>query len=408
MTSTRANLIVGQSGGPTPVVNASLVGVIEEALRSESIDGIYGMRHGVEGLLREDLVDLRAVPKDVLDRIRQTPSAALGSCRTKLSSDDDRRLLQVLRAHDIRFFLYIGGEGSAQASHRLARLAADEGYDLQVIAIPKTIDNDLPETDHCPGFPSVARWLAVSVREAGLDTEAIGVVDRVKVIETMGRDTGWIAASTALARQREDDAPHLIYLPERPFRRERFLADVEGVHRKRGRVVITVCEGLRDDRGQYLAASGRAVDADPMGRPQLGGVAEVLCDLIATGLGLKARFDKPGTIQRVSAALTSPVDLEEAYRVGQAAVQAATTGHTDEMVSIVRESSTPYHSTTRLVPLAQVAGRVRAVPDEYIGGASNDVTAAFVEYVMPLIGAPLADYPRLAAPPVRKTMLEEG
>lgn len=390
----RGNLIVGQSGGPTAVINESLAGVVEEALRHGAVEGIYGMRHGVAGLLREDFIDLRRVPAGVLERLRGTPSAALGSCRTRLAPEDDERLLGVLRAHGIRFFLYIGGDGSAQTAHRLARMAGAQGYELRTVAIPKTVDNDLPETDHCPGYPSVARWLAVSVREAGLDTEAIGIVDTVKIIETMGRDTGWIAAGTALARERAMDAPQLIYLPERPFRREQFLADVERVHRERGHVVVAVCEGLKDERGNYLAASTRAVDADPLGRPQLGGVADLLCGLVAGELGLKARFDKPGTIQRVSAALASPVDRDEAYRVGRAAVQAAVGGQTDVMVSIVREPGPAYRSATALVALERVVGRIKPVPPEFVSPDGNDVSASFLEYAAPLV-EPLPSYVRL-------------
>ncbi|MGH2348131.1 MAG: diphosphate--fructose-6-phosphate 1-phosphotransferase, partial [bacterium] len=240
-------MVVGQSGGPTAVINASLAGVLHEAARHGSITGIYGMRHGVEGLLRENLIDLGAESSQTVGLLRYTPSAALGSSRYKLADSDYDRILAVLRTHDIRYFLYIGGNDSADTSDRLGALAAREDYELRVIGIPKTIDNDLVETDHCPGYPSVARWLATAVRDAGLDTEAIGVVDTVKVIETMGRDTGWIATATALARTRDGAAPHLIYLPERPLRRAEFLADVERVYRARGHVVVAVCEGQRDE-----------------------------------------------------------------------------------------------------------------------------------------------------------------
>jgi len=392
----RGNLVVGQSGGPTAVINASLAGVVREALRHEAIAGILGMRHGIEGLLREDLVDLEQESAETIERLRTTPSAALGSCRHKLSEADYERALQVLRAHGIRYFIYIGGNDSADTSHRLAHLAAQEGYDLRVMGVPKTVDNDLVETDHCPGHPSVARWLAVSVRDAGLDTAAIGVVDTVKVIETMGRDTGWITAATALARERPGDPPHLIYLPERPFVRETFLADVERVYKEHGHVVVTVAEGLRDERGEYLSASRRDVDIDRFGHAQLGGVGAVLCDLIATELGLKARVDKPGTIQRVSSLLASPVDVDEADRVGQEAVRQAVAGQSGFMVSIVRESDEPYRSALGLVPLERVANAVRPVPPEFIGPAGHDVTAAYLSYIRPLIGPPLPVYARLA------------
>ncbi len=404
MAGLRGNLLVGQSGGPTAVINASLVGAVEEALRHEAINEIYGMRHGVQGLLREDLADLRRISAETLERLKRTPSAALGSCRHSLSHEECERILRILRAHDVRYFLYIGGNGSAATSHSLARLAAGQGYEMRVVGIPKTIDNDMVETDHCPGYPSVARWLAFSVRDAGLDTEAIGVVDTVKVIETMGRDTGWITASTALARERDGDSPHLIYLPERPFNPQRFLADVERVYRERGHVVITVCEGLKDERGEYLAASTGDVDADPLGRPQLGGAAAVLCDLIARHLKIKARFDKPGTIQRVSAVLASPVDVDEACRAGQAAVREAVAGQSDVMVSIAREPGPLYRGTIGLVPLERVVGKVRAVSDEFIAEAGNDVTPAYLEYARPLIGGPLPPYARLSPVPVSRRL----
>lgn len=395
MSTLRGNLIVGQSGGPTAVINCSLAGVVIEALEHDAIEEIYGMVHGVEGLLREELIDLGRQSAAVIEGLRATPSAALGSCRHKLRDDDYERLLQILQAHDVRYFLYIGGNDSADTAWRLARLAAERGYELRVMSVPKTIDNDLVETDHCPGYGSVARWLAVAVRDAGLDTEAIGVVDTVKVIETMGRNTGWVTAATALARDHEDAAPHLIYLPERPFSRERFLADVDRVYRRLGHVVVTVCEGLRDEAGEYLSASGKAVDVDRFGHKQLGGAAAVLCDIVAEGLGVKARWDKPGTIQRVSMLAASPVDKEEAFEVGRVAVRHAVEGRDGHMVTLVRESSEPYRWTTGLAPLERVANAERKVPDEFIVPEGNGVTEAFLEYARPLIGPPLPHYSRL-------------
>ncbi len=395
MAPLRGNLIVGQSGGPTAVINSSLAGVIHEALEHEEIEEIYGMIHGVEGLLTEDIIDLGRQSAATIEGLRSTPSAALGSCRHKLKDADYERLLEVLRAHEIRYFLYVGGNDSADTAWRLGRLAAERGYDLRVMSVPKTIDNDLVETDHCPGYGSVARWLATAVRDAGLDTEAIGVVDTIKVVETMGRNTGWITATTALARDHDDAAPHLIYLPERPLVRDRFLADVDRVYRKLGHAVITVCEGTKDERGEYLSASGKAVDVDKFGHKQLGGVAATLCDLIAEGLKIKARWDKPGTIQRVSMLAASPIDLAEAYEVGRAAVRHAVEGQDGRMVTLVRESSEPYRWTTGLAPLEKIANAERKVPDAFISADGNDVTEAFLGYVRPLIGPPLPHYARL-------------
>ncbi len=403
MGAPRGNLVVGQSGGPTAVVNSSLAGVVLEALEHDAIEEIYGMVHGVEGLLREDLIDLGRQSAATIANLRATPSAALGSCRYRLRDADYEMLLGVLAAHDIRYFVYIGGNDSADTTWRLGRLAAEQGYELRVMGVPKTIDNDLVETDHCPGYGSVARWLAVAVRDAGLDTEAIGVVDAVKIVETMGRNTGWIAAATALARDRADAAPHLIYLPERPFVRDRFLADVERAYKRLGHAVITVCEGLKDERGEYLAASDRAVDVDRFGHKQLGGAAAVLCDIVTEGLGIKTRWDKPGTIQRVSMLAASPVDLEEAYQVGRDAVRHAVEGRDGAMVTLVRESSEPYRWTTGLAPLERVANAEREVPDEFIAPEGNDVTEAFLAYARPLIGPPLMPYARLEMTGVRRT-----
>ncbi len=297
-----------------------------------------------------------------LAQLRHTPSAALGSSRTMLADSDVDRIFQSLRVREIRFFFFIGGNGSAQTALRVHRHAVAQGYDLRVVAIPKTIDNDLVETDHCPGHPSVARWLAVSVREAGLDTEAIGTADPVKVIETMGRDTGWVT------------------------------------YQERGHVVIAACEGLTDENGKFLTASTRAVEADPLGRPQLGGVGATLCDLVMTHLKIKARFDKPGTVQRVSATLTSTIDADEAYEVGRAAVREAIAGRSGLMITLIRESGPAYRSTTGTVPLEQIVGHVRRFPDAFIAPSGHDVTAPYLDYIRPLVGA-LPDYARLFPSP---------
>ncbi|MFZ5924672.1 MAG: diphosphate--fructose-6-phosphate 1-phosphotransferase, partial [Bacillota bacterium] len=269
-----------------------------------------------------------------------------------------------------------------------------------VVGVPKTIDNDLAVTDHSPGYGSVARWVATAVRDAGLDTEAIGVVDTVKVIEVMGRNAGWITAATALARDHEDAAPHLIYLPERAFSEERFLADVKAVYDRLGYVVVTVCEGLKDESGTYVTASSRSIDTDKFGHKQLGGVGDFLCNLVATGLKLKARYDKPGTIQRVSAALASEVDLAEAYEVGRHAVRCTVAGITDKMVTIMRKPGPRYEVEMSTADLDVVANEEKLVPGEFINEAGNDVTRAFIDYALPLIGGPLPSYVRLERIPV--------
>jgi len=396
MPELKGNLIVGQSGGPTAVINNSLAGVIQEAMRHSAIGDIYGMVHGIEGVLKEDLIDLRAEKPDTIEGLRRTPSAALGSCRTKLKDADYERILKVLQAHDIRYFIYNGGNDSADTCHHVEKLAREAGYELRAIAVPKTVDNDLAYTDHCPGYGSVARFNAIATRNAGRDTDAIGIVDNVKIVETMGRNTGWITASTALAKEAPDDAPHLIYLPERPLHMDQFLEDVKATFDRLGHCLVTVCEGLRDENGETLVASKRGVDTDAFGHKQLGGVADFLCDAIATNLGIKARFDKPGTIQRMSILAASPVDMEEAYLVGQRAVEAAVEGVSGQMITLVRESNTPYRVTTGLAPLEEVANAEKSVPDEFINERGNFVTDKYIEYARPLIGGDLPPYVRLA------------
>ena len=389
----KGNLVVAQSGGPTAVINASLAGVVEEGLRSDgAISGVYAALHGILGILNEELIDFGKESSHTIDLLRRTPSSALGSCRHKLTSDDYGRIIEVCKAHNIRYFFYIGGNDSMDTAHRVGVLAAEAGYEMRCMGVPKTIDNDLGYTDHTPGYGSVARWVASSVRDAGLDTEAIGVVDTVKVIELMGRNAGWITAASALARDHEDAAPHLIYLPERPITMQKVFDDVQKVYDRLGYCVIAICEGAKGPDGETLSASTAAVDVDAFGHKQMGGVADLLCKEISANLGLKARYDKPGTIQRMSVALASPVDQLEAYTVGQMAVKQAIEGISDKMVTLVRESNDPYKWSTGLADLELVANAEKNIPDEFIAADSNDVTEAFFEYARPLIGGPLPEY----------------
>jgi len=274
-------------------------------------------------------------------------------------------------------------------------MAAEKKWDLKVMGVPKTVDNDLPVTDHCPGYGSVARFNAIATRDSSLDTDAIYTSDTIKIIETMGRDTGWITASTSLAKETEDSGPHLIYLPERPFIEDKFLNDVKEVYDRLGRVVLSVCEGLKDESGRFVKASTKGVDTDKFGHVQLGGVGDYLVNLISEKLKIKARYDKAGTIQRVSMQCASQVDLDEAYRVGQAALSKAIEGESDKMVTLVRKRNEPYVSDTGLVDLDKIALRTRSVPDEFINKNSNFVTKAFIDYATPLIGGPLPEYARL-------------
>ena len=396
--------VFAQSGGPTAVINSSICGAIEEARKHKEIVAMYGSIHGILGVLHENMIDLNRESPRTISLLRQTPSSSLGSSRYKLKEEDYDRILKVLAAHDIRYFFIAGGNDSMDTANRVFKMAREGGYELSVMGLPKTVDNDLPITDHCPGYGSVARWLALSVRDAGLDTEAIYTSDTIKVVETMGRNAGWITAATALARQQPNDAPHIILLPEIPFSRDKFLSDVERVYRKLGYALITCCEGLRDENGDYLTASQRSLDTDRFGHRQLGGVGETLCGIIADGLKIKARADKPGTIQRVSALLASPVDVEEAYATGAQAVKHAVEGKSGWMVTLEREPGAEYACKTGIVSLEEVANREKKVPREFINAEGTGVTGAFLEYVTPLIGSPLPEYARLEKHFVKKRL----
>ena len=396
--------VFAQSGGPTAVINSSICGAIEEARKHKEIVAMYGSIHGILGVLHENMIDLNRESPRTISLLRRTPSSSLGSSRYKLKEEDYDRILKVLAAHDIRYFFIAGGNDSMDTANRVFRMAREKGYELSVMGLPKTVDNDLPITDHCPGYGSVARWLALSVRDAGLDTEAIYTSDTIKVVETMGRNAGWITAATALARQQPNDAPHIILLPEIPFSRDKFLSDVERVYRKLGYALITCCEGLRDENGDYLTASQRSLDTDRFGHRQLGGVGETLCGIIAEGLKIKARADKPGTIQRVSALLASPVDVEEAYATGAQAVKHAVEGKSGWMVTLEREPGAEYACKTGIVSLEEVANREKKVPREFINAEGTGVTGAFLEYVTPLIGGPLPEYARLGKHFVKKRL----
>ncbi|MBO0781987.1 MAG: 6-phosphofructokinase [Ktedonobacteraceae bacterium] len=391
---TRGNLIIGQSGGATAVINASLVGAVEAALATNRIGAIYGMQHGIEGLLKEEILDLRQQPASLWPRIKQAPSAALGACRYKLQDSDPERVIEILRRYDIRYMLYIGGNDSADTSHRLAAAARQSDYELCIISIPKTIDNDLPFTDHCPGYGSAARFIAQATIDSTMNTVSIPWHYPVKIIETMGRDAGWLTAASALGKRDEQDPPHVILIPEQPFIQDRFLAQVEQIHRRIGHVIIAAAETIRDEQGRSLGASGQ-VGVDAFQHPLLSGTAQYLVDLVKTRLGLRARFDKPGDLQRMSSTNISSVDQEEAYLVGQAGVQAVLRGESDKMVTLVRHDEPRYHCTTGLVDLEQIANVQRLMPDQYLDESKTMVTTAFQDYALPLLGAPLIHHAHL-------------
>lgn len=398
---TRGNLIIGQSGGATAVINASLVGAVEAVLAADHIENVYGMLHGIEGLLKEDFIDLRQQSPALWSQIKQAPSAALGACRYKLREEDPERVIDILRRYDIRYMLYIGGNDSADTAYRLAGAAERCSYDLKVISVPKTIDNDLPFTDHCPGYGSAARFLAQATIDSTMNTVSIPWHYPVKIIETMGRDAGWLAAASALGKRDEVDPPHIILLPEQPFVAERFLAQVEEVYKRVGYVIVAAAEAIRDAQGQALGTAGQA-GTDAFQHPLLSGAAQYLVELVKRELKLRARFDKPGDLQRMDSCSVSVVDREEAYLVGQAAAQAVLAGESNKMVTLVRQPEPAYFCTTGLVELDKVANVQRLMPEEYLNEDKTMVTPAFLEYALPLIGGPLTHHARLEQIKVQK------
>src|SRR5256886_7441950 len=394
MTSHNNNLIIGQSGGATAVINASLVGAVEAALAEERIDGIYGMQHGVEGLLKEDVIDLRRQMSSVWTRLRYTRSAALGTCRYKLTDEDPERVIAILRKYRIHYLLYIGGNDSADTAHRLALTAQHMNYKLHAISVPKTIDNDLPFTDHCPGYGSAARFIALATLDSAMNTKAIPWYYPVKVIETMGRDAGWLTASSALAKHDESDPPHILLIPEQRFNADRFLRQVEEIYRRVGYVVVVAAESLRDEQGQPLGAIGQ-IGTDAFQHPMLSGAAQHLVDLVLRETKLRARSDKPGDLQRMASFSVSITDRDEAYLVGKMGTKALLDDKSDKMITIVRYNQPAYNCTTGLAELSQVANAQRLLPDEYLDESKTMVTQAFYNFALPLIGDPILDYARL-------------
>lgn len=374
--------VVAHGGGPTQVINASLAGVIEEARRHTEITALYGARHGIVGVLQESFLDLTEQDPDVVAAVGRTPGSAIGSCRRKLSASDYERILAVFNAHNVRYFFYTGGNDSMDTALQVSRLARDSGYELRVIGIPKTIDNDLAETDHSPGYGSAARFIAHALRDIGGDNWALPTP--VTVVEVMGRNAGWLVAATALARQEPDDAPHLIYLPERPISEDQFVADVESVYRRLGRVVVAVCEGQTNEKGEPFGAD--LIQADGFQHKLAGNLAHVLAQLVTRRLSLRARSEKPGLLGRSSAAYISETDRQEARACGEAAVRAAVAGQTDQMVTLVRECDRPYRCTTGLAPLEAVANVERRFPLDWIAPSGHDVLDPFLNYAAPLAG----------------------
>jgi 6-phosphofructokinase 1 len=378
--------LVGQSGGPTSVINASVAGVISEALNHECIEEIYGALNGVLGILQEDLIDLASESQQQIRALKHTPGAALGTCRYKLKKQQDfERVLEVFKAHNIRYFFYIGGNDSQDTADKISKLAQAQGWEMRVIGVPKTIDNDLPITDHTPGYASAVKYLATTVKEIACDNEAMGQGDLVSIIEVMGRSAGWLAAGAALAKRRDHphDPPHLILLPEVPFAQEKVIEDIKRVLKREKFCQIVVAEGLVDADGNYLAADAAT---DSFGHAQLGGAGDALAEIIGQNIpGVKVRVAKPGLAQRCAAHAASKTDVDEAFIAGEAAVTAAIEGHTDKMVTILRGDGDHYETETGLAALSDVANTVKKLPREWINEDGVSMNFQFLRYAQPLI-----------------------
>ncbi|MBO6067335.1 MAG: 6-phosphofructokinase [Kiritimatiellae bacterium] len=384
----KMNMVIAQSGGPSMVINESLVGAVLEARKSAKTGKILGARHGILGILGNDYVDLKKVSEKKLLEIAETPSSALGSCRKKPDAADCKAIFEAFRKLDVGYFFYIGGNDSADAARIVAEEAEAANYPLVVYHIPKTIDNDLRSCDHTPGFGSAARFVASAIMGDDLDNRALG---GVKIDIIMGRDAGFLTAASALARVREDDGPHLIYLPEVPFSEEKFVKDVKAAVKKFGRCVCAVSEGIRGKDGVPIGAKLGSGETDSHGNVQMSGTG-ALGDQLAKVLKEKAaikrvRADTFGYLQRSFPGVASKVDQAEAMAAGRAAVKAALAGELAKgTIAIVREEGKKYRVAFAPVPIQNAAKYTRSVPKEYIAKNGHDVTAAFIEYARPIVG----------------------
>jgi ATP-dependent phosphofructokinase / diphosphate-dependent phosphofructokinase len=392
---TKRNAFYAQSGGVTAVINASAAGVIETARKHKArIGKVYAGRNGILGALREELIDTGKETARAIAALRTTPSGAFGSCRYKLKSLEENareyeRLIDVFRAHDIGYFFYNGGGDSQDTANKVAQLGKIMGYPVTAIGVPKTVDNDLPFTDTSPGFGSVAKYVAVSVREAALDVASMCETStRVFILEVMGRHAGWIAAAGGLAQDGPDDPPHIILFPEVPFEPERFLARVDETVKRHGYCVVVVSEGTRYGDGRFLAEAGAR---DAFGHLQLGGVAPTLATLVNTELKLKYHWAVADYLQRAARHIASATDVKQAYAVGEAAVKFALAGKNAVMPTIVRKSDKPYRWTIGEAPLAKVANVEKALPRNYITRDGYGITERARTYLAPLIAG--EDYP---------------
>lgn len=372
--------VVAHSGGPTAVINSSLYGVVDEARQHKQIKSLFGAQYGMTGLLSGDFIDLFAQSAQTMTAVSRAPSSALGGSRHEVQEQDLEQVLQVFRRHDVRFFFYTGGNGSMGTARQLQLAAQAAQYDLQVIGIPKTIDNDLLETDHTPGYGSAARFFAYALRDIGADNRALP--NQVEIVEVLGRNAGWIVAASAFARNREDEAPHLIYFPENRLPLDTFLADVERVYARYRRCVVAVCEGQLDEKGEAFGADVRSGSRGALA----SNLGHRLATLVSSNLRLRARSEKPGLLGRSSATVVSHADWQEAQLCGRAAVSAAIAGQAGVMVTLKRDPSRAYAVSTGLVALEAVAFNERLLPPTFRNESERWVTPEFLSYAAPLVG----------------------
>lgn len=390
----KGNAIIGQSGGPTAAINATLAGVIRAALDSECIETVYGMRNGIEGFLKEDLVVLNEIfdSEEKLQLLEQTPAAALGSCRLKLKCDRDIckndtfiKIFDIFERYNIKYVFYIGGNDSMDTAAKLSQYAAQMGVDVRVIGVPKTIDNDLILTDHTPGFGSAAKYVATTAREVVRDC-AVYKMKAVTIIEIMGREAGWLCAASALGRKIDGAAPDLVYTSECHFDMKKCYKDIEKIFKNKPNIVIAISEGLKTADGKYISELSSAVGTDAFGHKQLAGAGKALEYAIKEKFGCKVRSIELNLPQRCASHLLSLTDTEESVRIGKAAVKLATEdGQSGVMPAFVRTDSNDYHCEIIGVPAAEVANAIKYLPEEFINADGNNVTDECLEYLAPLI-----------------------
>ena len=388
METLKGACIIGQSGGPTAVNNASAQGVIQTALAQANITRVLGAAHGIKGVLADQLYDMGQEDPKELDLLQFTPSSALGSCRYKLADPDVddtdyKRILEVFRKYDVRYFFYNGGNDSMDTCNKISKYMQRAGYPCKIMGVPKTIDNDLSGTDHCPGYASAAKYIATSCMELYQDARVYDT-GTVVVVEIMGRHAGWLAGAATLASW-AGSGPDLVYLPEVNFDMERFLADVKRIYDATGNCLVAVSEGIHYADGSFVSEAKTSA-TDGFGHAQLGGLAAMLAETVKQKMGVKVRGIELSLLQRCGSHLASKTDVEEAYLAGKAAVEAAVSGVTDHMVALdcVRDKS-GYHCKTKLVPLSQAANTERKVPRDWINQEGNGVTQGFIDYALPLI-----------------------